>query len=76
MSYKTILVHIDTGTRCSARVGVAIRLVQQHDAHLVGLHALAPFEPPGYVVAEMGSAIIDAQKHAAAAELVRTEKNQ
>ena len=74
MSYKTILVHIDTGTRCSVRVDVAIRLAQQHDAHLVALHALAPFEPPGYVMAEMGPAMIDAQKHAAAAEMVRTER--
>ena len=74
MSYKTILVHIDTGTRCSVRVDVAIRLAQQHDAHLVALHALAPFEPPGYVMAEMGPAMIDAQKHAAAAEIVRTER--
>ncbi|MGP1675792.1 MAG: universal stress protein [Burkholderiales bacterium] len=74
MSYKTILVHIDAGTRCSVRVDVAIRLAQQHDAHLVALHALASFEPPGYVMAEMGPAILDAQKHAAAAELVRTER--
>jgi nucleotide-binding universal stress UspA family protein len=74
MSYKTILVHIDPGKRCATRVEVAIRLAQQHDAHLVALHALAPFEPPGYVMAEMGPAIIDSQKHAAAAELVRTER--
>jgi len=31
----------------------------------------APFEPPGYVLAEMGPAIIDAQKHSAALELAR-----
>lgn len=74
MSYKTILVHIDTGNRCPVRIEAAIRLAQQHDAHLVGLHALAPFEPPGYVTAEMGPAILDAQKHAAAAEMVRTER--
>jgi nucleotide-binding universal stress UspA family protein len=47
MSYKTILVHIDPGNRCSARVEVAIHLAQQHDAHLVALHTIAPFEPPG-----------------------------
>jgi len=73
MSYKTILVHIDPGKRCAVRVAVAIRLAQQHDAHLVALHALAPFEPPGYVLAEMGSAILDAQKHAAAAEMAGAE---
>ena len=74
MSYKTILVHIDTGTRCSVRVDAAIRLARQHEAHLVALHVLAPFEPPGYVMAEMGPTLIDTQKHAAAAEMVRTER--
>lgn len=74
MSYKTILVQIDGGKRCSVRVDVAIRLAQQHDAHLVALHVLPPFEPPGYVAAEMGPAILDAQKHAAAAEMERAER--
>ena len=73
MGYKTILVHIDPGKRCGVRVDVAIRLAQSHDAHLVALHAIPPFEPPGYVMAEMGPAILQAQKHAAAAEMARTE---
>lgn len=73
MSYKTILVHIDPAKRCSVRVDVAIRLAQQHDAHMVALHAIAPFDPPGYVMAEMGPAIVDAQRAAAANELARTE---
>lgn len=73
MSYKTILVQIDPGKRCALRVEVAIRLAQQHDAHLVGLHVVAPFEPPGYVLAEMGPAIIDAQKRSTAAEIARSE---
>jgi len=73
MSYKTILVHIDPGKRCSLRIDIAIRLAQQHDAHLVALHAIAPFEPPGYVMAEMGPAIIDAQRAVTAKELARSE---
>ena len=73
MSYKTILVHIDAGKRCSLRIDVAIRLARRHDAHLVGLHALAPFEPPGYVMAEMGPAIMEAQRLVSATEIARTE---
>jgi nucleotide-binding universal stress UspA family protein len=73
MSFKTILVHIDSDPRCSARVELAIRLALQHDAHLVGLQALTPFEPPGYVMAEMGPAIIDAQRQVAVAEIARAE---
>lgn len=68
MGYKTILVHIDPSKRCAVRVEVSIRLAQQHDAHLVALHAIAPFEPPGYVMAEMGTALVEAQKRAAADE--------
>ena len=73
MSYKTILVHIGADKRCALRVEIAFRLARQHDAHLVALHAVAPFEPPGYVLAEMGPAILEAQKHAIAAEMVRSE---
>lgn len=73
MSYKTILVHVDSGKHCAMRVEAAIRLARQHDSHLVALHAIPPFEPPGYVMAEMGPAILDAQKHAAAVELARSE---
>lgn len=73
MTYKTILVHIDSGKRCAARVDVAIRLARQFDAHLVALHALMPFEPPGYVIAEMSPTIIEAQRLAAANETARTK---
>jgi len=73
MGYKTILVHIDAGKRCATRVEAAIRLAQQHDAHLVGLHAVAPFEPPDYVLADVGPAIVEANRKAMAAELARTE---
>jgi nucleotide-binding universal stress UspA family protein len=73
MSYKTILVHVDPGKRSSARVEAAIRLARQFDAHLVALHVLMPFEPPGYVAVEMGPAIIEAQRAVAANDMARTE---
>ena len=73
MGYKTILVHTDPSKRCSVRVDAAIRLAQTHDAHLVALHPVAPFEPPGYVLAEVGPAMVEAQKRAAAMEMARVE---
>lgn len=73
MGYKTILVHIDTGKRCATRVDAAIRLAQQHDAHLVGLHVVAPFEAPDYVLAEVGPAIVEAQRKATSLEIARAE---
>ena len=73
MSYKTILVQIDPGKRAPVRVEVAIRLARQYDAHLVALHALVAFDPPGYVAAEMGPAILEAQRFVAATDMARTE---
>ena len=73
MSYKTILVHIDPGKRCAARLEVAIGLAMQYDAHLVALYALAPFILPGYLMAQVGGEIIQAQQKAADSEKARAE---
>ena len=75
MTYKTILVHVDSSKRCAARVDVAIRLARQFDSHLVALHALMPFDAPGYVIAEMSPAIIEAQRQAGANEIARAKSD-
>ena len=48
MNYKTILVHCDDGKAADARLSIAMELAGRHQAHLVGLHARPPFEPPVY----------------------------
>lgn len=48
MTYKTILVHCDAGRAADARLSIAIELAARQQAHLVGLHAKPPFEPPVY----------------------------
>ena len=48
MSYKTILVHCDAGKSVAARLDKAVALAEQHQAHLIGLHARPPFQPPVY----------------------------
>ncbi len=48
MSYKTILVHCDASKSVAARLDKAIALAERHQAHLIGLHARPPFEPPVY----------------------------
>ena len=40
MSYKTILVHVDTGKRRSVRIDLACTLAQRFGAHLVGMFAV------------------------------------
>ena len=52
VTYKTILVHLDTGKRCPIRLELAIRLARRFDAHLVGLHALTVVRLPSYAAAE------------------------
>jgi nucleotide-binding universal stress UspA family protein len=74
MSYKTILVQIDSGKRCAERLEVAIRLAIKFDACLVGLHAFFPYTPPNYVMAEMGPEIMVVQKEIATELMSRTEE--
>jgi nucleotide-binding universal stress UspA family protein len=37
MSFKDILVHLDTSPRSATRLGVAVGLAVRHDAHLIGI---------------------------------------
>jgi nucleotide-binding universal stress UspA family protein len=37
MNFKTLLVHLDSGPRCTARVAFAARWAKVHGAHVVGL---------------------------------------
>ncbi len=43
MSYKTIVVNLNDIERVSALMNVAISLSKKHDAHLIGLHVIPPF---------------------------------
>ena len=62
MDYKTILVHMDAGRRCAARLRIAIRLAERFDAHLVALHALRRTEMLGYLLAEAGATVLARQQ--------------
>jgi len=75
MAYKTILVHIDAGKRCPARVEVAIGLARQFDAHLIGLNALTLIQLPGYVVAGAGGMPIAEIQKQRAGELAARAKD-
>jgi len=55
MPYKTLLVHVDDGQNCAARIAVAIDLAQRSDAHLIGLFAISDIPVPGYVATEIGA---------------------
>jgi nucleotide-binding universal stress UspA family protein len=72
VSYKTILVHVDTGKRRGVRIDLACALAARYGAHLVGLFAMQPEPPP--VAPEAMPAIaaeLLAQRRAAAEEAGR-----
>jgi nucleotide-binding universal stress UspA family protein len=52
--YKTLLVHVDDGKNCAARIRIAVELAQRYDAHLIGLFATTDIPVPGYVATEIG----------------------
>jgi len=45
MSYKNILVHMDSSDRSKERLKAAIALAKTHDAHLTGIFCQAEFNP-------------------------------
>ena len=61
MSYKTILVHLDSGKRTAERVELALRLAETYDAHLVGQFALSAPRIPSYALAEAGPVVVAAE---------------
>ena len=73
MSYKTILVHIDSGKHTEKRLAVAINLTKKYDAYLVGLYVFSPYIPPGYIMAQMGEEIEAAQNKIAVESMSRAE---
>jgi nucleotide-binding universal stress UspA family protein len=46
MTYKTIVVHLDTGKRSRERLEVALLLAQRYDAYLVGVFGLQRLDVP------------------------------
>lgn len=50
MSYKTLLVHLDTSDRAQVRLEIALRLARQFDAHLTGLFATFTPDPREFYV--------------------------
>jgi nucleotide-binding universal stress UspA family protein len=75
MAYRDILVQVDDGTACKARVDAAIELAGRFDAHLTGLYIMpeiilpAPIE--GYLGADMYTSIEQQEREKGEAVLDR-----
>ena len=73
MSYKTIIVHVDSGARCQVRVELAIRLAREHSAHLVALHAPGAIDIPRYIVQTEWASIVESRKRETQEQARRAE---
>jgi nucleotide-binding universal stress UspA family protein len=74
MAYKDILVHVDDGAACAARLETAAALARDHDAHLTGIYVKTLAELPGYVTAQMPSEVIESQIQALDAAAGKAEE--
>ena len=61
MSYKTILLHLDTDKRVAERIELALALADTFDSHLVGLFALSAPHIPSYALAEAGPVVVEVE---------------
>ena len=82
MTYKTILIQCDDSKSLASRLDVAVGLAQRFHAHLIGLHARPPFQPPAFVESGMDLLLSDyedsvkAGEAAAAAAFARAIKGK
>ncbi len=65
MALKDILVHVDDGKACEARLETAVNLAQAHDAHLIGLYVRTTPYVPELASAGLLEEIIKVQSKAA-----------
>jgi nucleotide-binding universal stress UspA family protein len=70
---KDILVHIGEDARAMARLDIAIGLARQFDAHLTGLHVIAPPFVPVMTHAPVPPEIIEQQVRAGRAAAAKAE---
>ena len=65
MAYRDLLVHVDDGRSCAARVQAAVDLAVAHEAHLIGVYVVADPSPAAFVSGYVPPDLIDTlQQHA------------
>ena len=74
MTYKDILLVIDTTPASAERTRLALALAQRYGAHLVGLLVHTPVQFPTYAAAEIPAEITEAQRQAAKAAMAAAKR--
>jgi len=62
MSYKTLLVHLDTSERAQTRVDIALRLARAFDAHVTGMFATFVLDPRSFYLTAGASEYLALQR--------------
>ncbi|SDG29063.1 Universal stress protein family protein [Limimonas halophila] len=62
MTYKNLLLHLDTTDACAQRTDAAVALAARSNAHLTGLMALGSYQPPAWL--QMPQSLIDQRRQA------------
>lgn len=73
MEYKDILVHVDSGKACPARLDLACRLANRFQAHLTAVFTITPPNMPSYMEPQLGEDILRVQREAALAAASKGE---
>jgi nucleotide-binding universal stress UspA family protein len=73
MALKDLLVHIDQSPHADVRLEAAIALATDHDAHLIGVHAISHPRIPNYIRLQIGEEVLQAQAALAAEAAARAE---
>lgn len=60
MSYKDLLVHIDSSEHCNARLALAVALARRFDAHLSGLYVMPSLEISPYIADQFPTTALEA----------------
>jgi nucleotide-binding universal stress UspA family protein len=68
MTYKDILVHVDSSSHCAMRLALAVTLARRFGAHLTGLHVMPTLAVSPFIADQFPTAILD-EGHARIAQL-------
>jgi nucleotide-binding universal stress UspA family protein len=73
MAFKDIVVHVDESKHCPTRIDVALRLANDHGAHVSGVYVKQPVNLPAYVAAQVGPEVIEVHNKLAAEAAAKAE---
>lgn len=74
MPLQNIVLHLDSGRACAARLDYALALASEHGAHLTGVYVTGAPVISGNVEAFIGDDIIAAQKQLAEQDVVDSQE--